>query len=362
MTRLSPGDTIGILGGGQLARMLALAAAPLGLRCHIYAPEGDNPAFQVAAAHTVAAYEDAAALARFAGAVQAITYEFENVPAAAAAQLAALAPLRPGATALAVTQDRLTEKRFIHAEGLATAPFVPVESLADLRAGLDRLGVPAILKTRRFGYDGKGQVLIGSAAEAEAAFAAIGAAPAILEGMVRFSRELSVLIARGLDGETACFAICENEHRHHILHRTTAPARIQPALVTDAERLAARLATALDYVGVLAVELFLAHADHGEAELVVNELAPRVHNSGHWTIEACHSSQFEQHIRAVAGWPLGNPAMRCASASMINLIGDEVSQWPALLAEPGAALHLYGKAETRPGRKMGHVTRLQNGH
>ncbi|OJY35888.1 MAG: 5-(carboxyamino)imidazole ribonucleotide synthase [Rhizobiales bacterium 65-9] len=354
---LKPGDVIGVLGGGQLGRMLALAAAPLGLKTHIYAPEADSPAFDVCAARTVAAYDDTAALTRFAEAVDAVTYEFENIPAETAAFLETKAILRPGARALATAQDRLNEKTLARELGIATPAFAAVDDLAGLRAALAGIGAPSVLKTRRFGYDGKGQARIMDASEAESAWEAIGRAPAILEGFVPFTREISVIAARGADGAFVPFPICDNEHRNHILSVTRAPALIAPALVAEAVSAARRIAEKLDYVGVLAVELFV--APHGQGEQVLfNEIAPRVHNSGHWTIEGAVASQFEQHVRAVAGWPLGSAAMTGREAVMHNLIGDEAGRWRALLAEGGAHLHLYGKAEARPGRKMGHVTRV----
>jgi 5-(carboxyamino)imidazole ribonucleotide synthase len=355
--RLAPGATLGILGGGQLARMIALAAADLGIRSHIFAPDGDNPAFDVAAAHSIGAYEDEAALARFAEAVDAVTYEFENVPAQTAAYLAARKPLHPGALALGVTQDRLSEKRFISELGLAVAPFRAVDSLADLEAAVAELGRPSVLKTRRFGYDGKGQVKITAETDLAEAYAAIASAPAVLEGFVPFTREVSVVAARGIDGGFAAFDVCENEHRDHILAFTRVPSRLsapaQAAAITAAEKIAA----ALEYIGVFAVELFVVGDGSGE-EIIVNEIAPRVHNSGHWTSEGADTSQFHQHVRAVCGFPLGSTARR-GIVEMENLIGDAALRWPDFLAEPGAHLHLYGKREARPGRKMGHVTRVK---
>jgi 5-(carboxyamino)imidazole ribonucleotide synthase len=353
---LAPGSTIGILGGGQLARMLALAAAPLGMKVHVFAPEEDSVAFDVSSARTVADYDDEAGLAAFAGTIDVATYEFENVPADTAAFLAERVPLRPGARALAVTQDRLVEKSFVRDLGVATAPFMGVDDVASLEAALGRLGRPAVLKTRRLGYDGKGQAVIRDGDGAAAAFASIGRAPAILEGFVAFEREVSVVAARGPDGGFRAFDVCENEHRGGILATTTLPARIAPETEAEAVSLARRIAEGLDYVGVLAVEMFVVR-EGGRETLRVNEIAPRVHNSGHWSIEGAETSQFEQHIRAVCGWPLG-PATLRGPVTMHNLIGDDVTAWPDLAAEPGAHLHLYGKREARPGRKMGHVTRL----
>ena len=353
---LKPGSTIGILGGGQLARMIALAAAPLGLKTHIFAPEAGSPAFDVATAHTQAAYDDLAALDRFAASVDVVTYEFENVPVATAEHLAKLVPVHPGARALGITQDRLAEKTFIDSLGIALAPFAAVESEAELEAALAEIGRPAVLKTRRFGYDGKGQVMIREGDDASAAFAAIGRNPAVLEGFVPFLREVSVVAARSEDGRFAAYEVTENEHRHHILYRSTVPADVTPAVSAVAHEMARRIGESLGYVGVFAVELFLV-VEEGAQGVVVNEIAPRVHNSGHWTLDGSETSQFEQHVRAVAGWPLGEVARR-GRVEMTNLIGDEADGWLGLLEEPGAHLHLYGKAEARPGRKMGHVTRI----
>ena len=350
---LPPGSTIGILGGGQLGRMLALAAAKLGLKTHIYCPEVGSPAFDVAADFTCAAYEDAEALSRFAASVDVVTYEFENVPGQTAAILGAAVAVAPAASILAITQDRLTEKRFIEAQGIPVPAFANVESLDDLHAALARLGTPCVLKTRTMGYDGKGQAKIMSAAEAEAAWHAIGRKPAIAEAFVPFSAEVSVIVARGRDGQTAVFDIPLNEHRNHILHRSSVPSGLSEATEKAAREIGQKLAQSFDYVGVMAVELFVV----GD-RLLVNEIAPRVHNSGHWTESACMSSQFEQHIRAVVGWPLA-ATERFADVEMTNLIGAELEDWAKLAAEPGAALHLYGKAEARQGRKMGHVNRLK---
>lgn len=355
---IAPGRTIGILGGGQLGRMIALAASAYGLRSHVFTPDDDPPAGHVAAAVTCAAYEDEAALASFARAVDVVTYEFENVPATTAEIVARHAPLRPGARALAVTQDRLSEKSFVAQLGLATAPFAAVGSVAELDAALARIGTPAVLKTRRFGYDGKGQVKISGGAEAAAAFAAIGAQPAILEGFVRFVREVSVVAARGIDGSFAAYEVCENVHRDHILDVTRVPATLKPAAADAAVAAARQIGDALDYVGVFAVEMFVIEEGARDG-IVVNEIAPRVHNSGHWTIEGAETSQFAQHVRAICGWPLGDVGRRGAGVTMTNLIGGDVARWPALMAEPGAHVHLYGKAAPRPGRKMGHVTRIR---
>lgn len=348
---LPPGATIGILGGGQLGRMLAMAAARLGYRCHIFEP-GAAPAADVARAWTQAPYEDLDALRAFAQTCDLITYEFENVPAASLDVLAETTPLFPDRRALETSQDRLTEKTFLSGLGLATAPFAPVDTTADLQAALNATGTPAILKTRRFGYDGKGQARVMTPDEAEAALATLQGAPAIAEGFVRFSREISVIAARGRDGTVAAYDPGENVHRDGILATTTVPAPLPLLQRTDAVLIASRILNALDYVGVMGVELFVTPQG-----LVVNEIAPRVHNSGHWTQAGCAVDQFEQHIRAIAGWPLGN-GERHANVVMENLIGDDVTRAPALAAEPGVQVHLYGKAETRPGRKMGHVNRV----
>ena len=356
---IRPGGTVGILGGGQLGRMLALACAPLGLKAHVYCPDADSPAFDVAAARTVAAYDDPEALRRFAAAVDVVTYEFENVPGPSAEIVAGVAPLHPNARALATAQDRLVEKRFISDLGVATAPFRAVGSEAELVDALAAIGAPAILKTRRFGYDGKGQVRIDRGDRAGEAWAHFGGAPAILEGFVPFTCEVSVVAARTASGEFAAFELCLNRHRAGILDVTTVPAN-QPAAVEESAVAAARrIADALDYVGVIAVELFVVEAEGG-ANVVVNEIAPRVHNTGHWTIEGAETSQFEQHIRAICGWPLGASWRRGGSVEMRNLIGDAIDAWPAILAEPGAHLHHYGKARARPGRKMGHVTTVRD--
>ncbi len=347
---LAPGATIGILGGGQLGRMLALAAARLGLRCHIYDPAPDGPAAEVSARATCAAWDDTAALQAFAASVDVVTYEFENIPTASLDAIEAIRPIRPGRRALATSQDRLDEKTFLQGLGLTTAPFATVDDAESLAAALDRIGIPAILKTRRLGYDGKGQARIMQPGDADAALAAMSGAPALLEGFVAFSHEVSVIGARGLDGAVACFDPGENRHEDGILRETRLPARLSPSQRSDAVLIAARILTALDYVGVIGVELFVTPAG-----LVVNEIAPRVHNSGHWTQDGCVIDQFEQHIRAIAGWPLGDGA-RHSDMVMENLIGDDVDRLPEIAAS-GAAIHLYGKAEARPGRKMGHVNR-----
>jgi 5-(carboxyamino)imidazole ribonucleotide synthase len=354
---LAPGAVIGILGAGQLGRMLAMAAARLGLRSHVFAPESEAPAFDVASATTTAPYEDERALARFAAAVDVITYEFENVPTACVDFLSALRPVRPDVRALSLTQDRLVEKTFLRDLGLETAPFMAVDDAAAFARAVAALGRPSVLKTRRFGYDGKGQALIGDGADLAALHGSLGGSPAILEGFVNFEREASVVAARGLDGSFAAFDVCENEHERHILARTRVPAAIAPATAARAIAIARHILTALDYVGVLAVEMFVTRGADGVEGLVINELAPRVHNSGHWTIDGAQTSQFEQHLRAIAGWPLG-AATRRGRIEMRNLIGDQAAQWREILADPDLCLHLYGKMEIRPGRKMGHVTRI----
>ena len=358
MAALPPGSTIGILGGGQLGRMLALAAARLGLRSHVYAPEPDSPAFDVAAARTIAAYDDEQALAAFARAVDVATYEFENVPAATVEFLDRLVPVRPGAKALACAQDRINEKTLARDLGAATAQFAKIDSLGDLEAAFAAgFPLPAVLKTRRMGYDGKGQAKITSRDGASQAWSAMRGQPSILESFVPFRAEVSVVAARGTDGAFRAFDVTENEHRNHILHRSLAPARIDPGVAKEALATARSIAEGLDYVGVLAIEYFVV-SEGGRDRLYVNEMAPRVHNSGHWTMDGANTSQFEQHIRAVAGWPLGDTGLRAPAAEMINLIGDDIDGWREIAAEPGAFLHHYGKKDARPGRKMGHVNRL----
>ncbi|MES1989593.1 MAG: 5-(carboxyamino)imidazole ribonucleotide synthase [Pseudomonadota bacterium] len=354
---IAPGGRIGILGGGQLGRMLALAAAELGMSSHIYCPDAEAPAMDVAATGTRAAYDDAEALARFADSVDVVTYEFENVPAETARILAEHAPVRPGVTALATAQDRIVEKSFLKSHSIATAPFADVPDETALLKAVAEIGTPSILKTRRFGYDGKGQAKITMPEDAIAAYDAIGRAPAILEGFVPFELEISVIVARGLDGTTAAYDPVENIHKNHILDQSLVPARIDAKLAAKARAIAAHIVADLAYIGVMGVEMFVLPDDAEGPRLLVNEIAPRVHNSGHWTEDACTVSQFEQHIRAICGWPLGSPK-RHSDAIMLNLIGDEVNDWASLAAEPGTALHLYGKAEARPGRKMGHLTRL----
>ena len=348
---IPPGETIGILGGGQLGRMIAMAAAQLGYRCHIFAPEADAIAAEVTAAFTNAAWDDAAAMARFAGDCAVVTYEFENVPVAPLAALGAV-PLHPHPRALEIAQDRLSEKRFAAGLGGRPAPFAAVDSAGDLAAAIAEVGTPGILKTRRDGYDGKGQWRIAAPADA-AGFDGFGQ-PLVYEGFVTFLAEFSVLLCRGEDGDIRFWDTPENVHAGGILARSTVPAstavREQAA---EARKLAASVAEALSYVGVLCLEFF-ATADGP----VFNEMAPRVHNSGHWTIEGALTSQFENHVRAICGLPLGDTALAAKAVEMNNLIGDAAHDWPRILSDPANHLHLYGKAAARPGRKMGHVTRL----
>lgn len=349
---LRPGATIGILGGGQLGRMLSVAAARLGLKTHIYEPAAEPPAGQVADQVTTASYEDTAALTAFAQSVDVVTYEFENIPTSALDVIEKFADIRPGREALRISQDRLTEKAFLRDLGLSVAPFADVTDRDALRAALDIAGTPSILKTRRFGYDGKGQARLKSRDDAEAAWVGMNDQPAVLEGFVNFTHEVSVIAARGAQGDVACFDPGENVHRDGILHSTTVPARLSGSLRTDAVLIAAKILNALDYIGVLGVELFVTPGG-----LIVNEIAPRVHNSGHWTQNGCTVDQFEQHIRAVAGWALGNGS-RFADVTMENLIGADVDRVPELATQPDCAIHLYGKSEVKIGRKMGHVNRI----
>lgn len=350
---LLPGAVIGILGGGQLGRMLSVAAARLGYQTHIFEPGANPPAAHVAHYVTTASYEDADALKAFAEQVDVITYEFENIPTSALDILESYCPIRPGREALRVSQDRLTEKEFLQRLGLKTAPFATVDSHEDLDAALDTIGAPAILKTRRFGYDGKGQARLKSNEDIDAAIADMAGAPALLEGFVDFSHEISVIAARGIAGDVACYDPGENVHRDGILHTTTIPATLTGAQRMDAVLLAARILNDLDYVGVMGVELFVTLQG-----LIVNEIAPRVHNSGHWTQNGCAVDQFEQHIRAVTGLPLGD-GQRHNDVVMENLIGNDMDNIPQILRESNSALHLYGKSDVKPGRKMAHVNRVQ---
>jgi 5-(carboxyamino)imidazole ribonucleotide synthase len=351
---LPPNATIGIVGGGQLGRMSAMAAARLGYRCHILTPEADSPAGQVAAGVTRGDYSDPAALRAFAASVDVITFEFENVSAKGLDLLASLKPVRPGPAVLRISQDRVTEKSFINGAGAPSGHWMPVNTEAELRTAMNLLRFPAVLKTTRLGYDGRGQAIIRCEADGLAAFKELAPAPFILEAFVDFACEISVIVARGQDGTVVAFDAVENQHRNHILNLTLAPARITPDIAAEAQSVAIGLARALGLVGLLAVEMFVAE----DGRVLVNELAPRPHNSGHWTIEACPVSQFEMHIRAVAGLPLP-PAMRHSDAVMRNLVGpDDLALWPRIVATPGLIPHLYGKTEAPAGRKMGHVTRL----
>jgi 5-(carboxyamino)imidazole ribonucleotide synthase len=353
---IPPGSTIGIIGGGQLGRMLACAAAQLGYRSHVYAPEASGPASEVAAEWTRGGYDDADTLRRFVAACDVVTYEFENLPVDALSAIEGARPLRPPVEALRIAQDRAAEKGFAAAHGLVTAPWAAIDSLADLSEAIVRIGTPAILKTRRFGYDGKGQARLATADDAESAWSAIGGQPAVLEGFVRFEAEFSVLICRAITGEAAAWDAVTNRHEDGILAQSVVPpSGIVAAQATAAVTQARALAEALRHVGVLAVEFFA-----GADGPVFNEMAPRVHNSGHWTIEGAITSQFENHIRAVCGLPLGATALTGAGVAMDNLIGEQAERWPAILAEGDAHLHLYGKG-MRPGRKMGHVTRVRRG-
>jgi 5-(carboxyamino)imidazole ribonucleotide synthase len=348
---LKPGATIGILGGGQLGRMLAIAASRLGLHAHIYDPDPTAPAAEVARHATHSLWSDTEALTTFAQGVDVVTYEWENVPAPALDIIGALRPIRPNRRALETSQDRIAEKSFLNALGLPTAPWAAVtDSIADAVA---QVGTPSILKTARMGYDGKGQTRLTDPAQAEQAWTALGRQPCVLEGFVDFTSEISVIAARGADGQVAAYDPGLNVHKDGILHSTTIPAGIPARLATDAVLIAGRILNALDYIGVLGVELFVTRQG-----LLVNEIAPRVHNSGHWTQNGCAVDQFEQHIRAVAGWPLGDGS-RHSDVTMENLIGDDIARIPALATEAGTAIHLYGKAQSRPGRKMGHVNRVR---
>ncbi len=351
---LPPGSTIGILGGGQLGRMLSQAASKLGFDVVILDPEENSPAGRVSRGQIVAAYDDKTALTVLGRVCDVVTFEFENVPAISIERLAeAGALVAPGPTALSVAQDRVDEKTFLNAVGATTVDFAPIDSLDDLIAGLERLGTPSLLKTRRDGYDGKGQVWIKSIEDAADALTQIGHRPAILEARADFTRELSIIAARGQDGSVAVYPLGENRHAGGVLRTTLAPAAIAEATDARAREIAEAILDGLDYVGVLGVELF----DLVDGTLRVNEIAPRVHNTGHWTQDGCVCDQFEQHIRAITGWPLG-PTYAHASVEMTNLLGDEIDQWPDLAAQSDVRLHLYGKTDARPGRKMAHFNRV----
>ncbi|WP_227010254.1 5-(carboxyamino)imidazole ribonucleotide synthase [Pelagibius marinus] len=354
---LAPGATLGILGNGQLGRMAALAAARLGYRCHAYGPEADGPANQVCDAATVAAYDDEAALARFAAAVDVVTFEFENIPLATVEVLEKLVPLRPSAKVLSICQHRLREKEFCHGASVPTADYRPAEDVDSLQQAVNEIGTPCILKSAELGYDGKGQVRITADSDLGEAWNAMrghaAQAIGIVEAVVEFRMEISVIVARGANGTTRAYVPVENRHKNHILDETIAPANLPDEISDRAEAIARHLAQEMELVGLLAVEMFVTH----DNKVLVNEMAPRPHNSGHWTIDACVTSQFEQFVRAVAGLPLGSTERLC-DAVMKNLLGDEIDDWKKILGDPGNKLHLYGKASARPGRKMGHVTRL----
>jgi 5-(carboxyamino)imidazole ribonucleotide synthase len=355
VTPLPPGSAIGILGGGQLGRMLALAAARMGFDVVVLEREADSPAGRAAARLIVADYGDEAALAELAGLTTLVTYEFENVPAASVAWLAAHGvEVAPGARALAVAQDRVAEKTFLNAHGAPTVAFAAAATPKEAADAVAAIGAPALMKTRREGYDGKGQRWVEHGADAKAAFQALGGVPVIVEAAAEFVRELSIIAARGRDGATAIYPLAENHHENGVLRRSFAPARADAALNDQAERIAARILAGLDYVGVIGIELF----EMADGRLLVNEIAPRVHNTGHWTQDGCEVDQFEQHIRAVAGWPLG-PTNAIARVEMLNLLGEEADAWAKYAAEPETRIHLYGKRGARPGRKMGHLNRVK---
>jgi 5-(carboxyamino)imidazole ribonucleotide synthase len=368
MTTIPPGSTIGILGSGQLGRMLAIAASEMGYHCHIYSPEMDAPAYEAAKSFTVSSYTNAEALERFAQKVDVITYEFENVETTALATIPSAHKIRPGIDVLKTAQHRLREKEAVSKLGIKTAPYAPVSSLAELKVAAEKLGTPCILKTCTMGYDGKGQWMLKSmedvnslchpdqAKRVEESLRSLDFARDdrfVLEGYVPFTMEISVIVARSATGDIACYPPVQNTHKNHILHETIAPAPISPELSAKAQAMAKTIAEGLGLVGLMAVEMFVTT----QGEILVNELAPRPHNSGHWTLDACITSQFEQAIRAICGLPLGSVEKLC-DARMLNLIGDDVNDWPKYLAMPDAKLHLYGKKESRPGRKMGHVTFL----
>lgn len=351
---IPPLSTIGIIGGGQLGRMLAIAAAQLGYNCHIYAPDERSPAADVAVEWTRADYDDIDALTRFAGQVDIITYEFENIPYEPIAALNGIRTVSPNPKALRIAQDRVLEKSFVDGLGARTAPWAEIHTAEDMERAITRIGAPAILKTRRNGYDGKGQVRILTPADSSKAWQTIAAQPAILEGFVRFDHEFSIIVARGANGESVSWDPPENVHVDGILDMSTVPAHPDIlAQLEEARALALRVAEELDYVGVLTFEFFA-----GADGPVFNEMAPRVHNSGHWTIEGAVTSQFENHIRAICGLPLGSTALIGPRVEMRNLIGEQANDWANILSDPDVHLHLYGKRAPRPGRKMGHVTRL----
>lgn len=357
-TMILPPSTLGIIGGGQLGRMFAVAARTMGYRVMVLDPDPDSPAGALADTHLCAAYRDRAALERMGRACAAVTTEFENVPADSLEFLTQFCPVRPGAAAVAIAQDRRREKTFLQLHGFATAPFASVEKHADLAAAFQRIGPPALLKTARMGYDGKGQARVNSYAELAVAFEQLGAVPCVLEAWLPLQTEISVVVARGADGQTAAFPAAENRHADGILDISIAPAPVAAELAGQALDTATAIAAALDYCGVLAVEFFVL----GDGRLLVNEIAPRPHNSGHYTLDACLTSQFEQQVRTLAGLPLGAPDL-LRPAAMVNLLGDlwrggREPPWDIVLSQPRAKLHLYGKEGARPGRKMGHFNVL----
>lgn len=354
-TPLAVGSTIGILGGGQLGRMLAIAAANLGMKTHIYCPDSNSPAFEVAGNKTIAEYTDTTALKTFAKSVDIMTYEFENVPAETAKHIVRFVPLAPNEKALSISQDRLLEKQFLQSLNIEISKFEPVKSPSSLQSALSSIGTPAVLKTTRLGYDGKGQRIIKSAKDAEQAYAELAGVELVLEAFVPFEMEISIIIARNEDGKTATFDPAQNVHKNHILHTSTVPANISSHTETNAKTIATSIAKALNYTGILAIEFFVVGRGN-EQILLVNEIAPRVHNSGHWTQDVCPSDQFDQHIRAICNWPLGDTS-RLADVMMTNLIGDEIFSFQATLS-PNQFPHLYGKTESRPGRKMGHINSI----
>ena len=361
MKTLAPGSLIGILGGGQLGRMTALAAAKLGYRCHIYCPGGDEPALEVAAFHTKAAFDNPDALKKFAQSVDVVTLEWENVPLQALEILGEHVDVHPGLNVLRVAQDREFEKKFADSLGIGTTDFVVVHSAEELEQALKKFSLPAILKSTRMGYDGKGQVMITAHSEAARAWHDMGSSTGILEAFVDFACEVSVIIAARSDGATTTYPVVENIHRNHILAETHAPASIDSRAAAEAEHATQMMAERLGLVGLLAVEFFVLRSPDAQGRRVLmNEIAPRPHNSGHWTMDACYVSQFEQLVRAICGLPLGDTTPH-SRAVMYNLLGDEFNRWPQLMQQKGASLHLYGKKEARSGRKMGHVNVMKGG-
>ena len=349
------GSTIGILGGGQLGRMLAIAAANLGMKTHIFCPDPNSPAFEVAGCKTVADYTDYASLETFANSVDIVTYEFENVPVETAKNIMQFVPLAPNEKALSISQDRLLEKQFLKSLGVKISEFEPVRSLSDLHSALSIIGTPAVLKTTRLGYDGKGQRIIKSPNDAEQAYTDLAGVELVLEAFIPFEMEISIIIARNEQGKTAIFDPAQNVHKNHILHTSTVPANISLQTEADAKNIASLIAQALNYTGILAIEFFVVGTGD-QQYLLVNEIAPRVHNSGHWTQDVCPSDQFDQHIRAICNWPLGDTS-RLADVTMTNLIGDDIFSFQGKLL-PNEFPHLYGKSQSRLGRKMGHINTI----